>query len=1157
MIDRTRPKINITYPASNSTVSGILNITVNTSDNVAVSKVAFVIGRTKLGISLSRPFSIEWDTTKFKDGNYTITATAYDSSGNYQRARSYVVVKNTVVAPTCTWVIGPWSDWSSCVNGTQMRTRSVQSSLAGCIPSDPMPATSETQSCAVDPPSVITESIEEGSIISGSLRWSANNGPCTFWIDGVLMWTENLAPYDYNGTPDGMLDTTTLSNGLHTLKVAMKDGSGEHSVHVLVNNIPAQPTCTWVIGPWSPWSSCINGTQTRTRSVQSSLAGCIPSDPMPATSETQSRAVDPPPSGTIRYASPNGAGDGLTRSTPYKVANFLNECQAGYTLLMLSGKYIGASGMITPSVGKNGTSTNPITIKAEIDGTVEIDGQSLNKPCELLGNNWWVIEGLNMHHSGGDGNSNHVCNIKDSNDIVVKRCCGWEAQAGDTNIFRTQHGSRNQFIDCAAWGTARKPFSNSQGGDDAVFLRCFARWEGSTQEGPKKAFAVSYNSYRAKLLNCIATVDTLKMPQNYTLQDHGTPVGQTFTNYEVQQPDGGFSNDGFDVQPDVANVTMKGCISFVRNGQRYWNSFKKWAAPIASNVKGVIIENCATFLGTDHADYYSCFLEDPGANGNIVKDCSFIGGDRASIGSSWSQTNNLATSSMPTGKNITNAKAQIVNRYDINGNITNETLWPWPMNDRIKVAMILGGYQPFDVTLEVFGLGQSSNTSTGVTDVDHAAQLARTYLASTSSQRALLEPQLRAITSDIDLILSKTRPNNRSNQPKGRIGYINFEDPGNIAKYPNHQYHMFVPDHYDPTKPFGVIFWLHGGGTWDSGEMDHILTWDLDDETVTGRSLLRPYVDTSNYITIAPIAPFWMQGSFDLKLHANRWTVPNADRYLMDILTEVDRKYNIDFDRIAMVGFSMGGVGTAHHLHRLNDRLCAAVPFSFHWKVGNWSNLNNMGVYPICGNQDTAIPVGFARVASDILNESTSPHIYTEFNGGHEYGAEAESFISSFINGQSGILTTLKRNPYRTTVHAQNKWRSYITGENLSYSWDELPSPHTYWVTINQTSPGTILYDQAVQNGTVITRDAIQLAGAKVDASIAGNVITLTTSNVTSLSLWLTPQMVGNASNVIVVVNGTSMTYQMGPNLLDAVKSYERRWDWNMTYHYELVVQVP
>jgi beta-glucanase (GH16 family) len=98
--DITPPTLQILSPANNSTtnpssyavISGnSVPISVSAQDNVAISKVQFKMGSTTIGVENSSPYNITFDSTKFTDGYGTITATAYDTSGN---STSYFVTVN-------------------------------------------------------------------------------------------------------------------------------------------------------------------------------------------------------------------------------------------------------------------------------------------------------------------------------------------------------------------------------------------------------------------------------------------------------------------------------------------------------------------------------------------------------------------------------------------------------------------------------------------------------------------------------------------------------------------------------------------------------------------------------------------------------------------------------------------------------------------------------------------------------------------------------------------------------------------------------------------------------------------------------------------------------------------------------------------------------
>lgn len=90
----------------------------------------------------------------------------------------------------------------------------------------------------------ISSSIKEGATLKGSLPWTAtvqNGTPAsvTFLIDGVIKHTENVSPYEYGGD-GGSLDTTTLSEGAHVLRVQTDTGVRD-TANVLVDNVTAPP----------------------------------------------------------------------------------------------------------------------------------------------------------------------------------------------------------------------------------------------------------------------------------------------------------------------------------------------------------------------------------------------------------------------------------------------------------------------------------------------------------------------------------------------------------------------------------------------------------------------------------------------------------------------------------------------------------------------------------------------------------------------------------------------------------------------------------------------------------------------------------------------------------------------------------------------------
>jgi hypothetical protein len=90
---------------------------------------------------------------------------------------------------------------------------------------------------------IVTTAPGAGQTLAGTVFWQAAvSGPAptrvTFAIDGVVKWTQSAAPYAYGGS--GKLDTTTLANGSHSLRVTAyggrKAGTPSSTISVRINN---------------------------------------------------------------------------------------------------------------------------------------------------------------------------------------------------------------------------------------------------------------------------------------------------------------------------------------------------------------------------------------------------------------------------------------------------------------------------------------------------------------------------------------------------------------------------------------------------------------------------------------------------------------------------------------------------------------------------------------------------------------------------------------------------------------------------------------------------------------------------------------------------------------------------------------------------------
>ncbi|HYO69758.1 MAG TPA: Ig-like domain-containing protein [Archangium sp.] len=96
------PTVQLTAPASSSTLQGTVLLKANATDDFGVSRVEFYANSKLLGSDTSPPYEYAWDTTLSANGHYDLTARAHDTSGLVTTSSAWVPVTlaNDFTPPT-------------------------------------------------------------------------------------------------------------------------------------------------------------------------------------------------------------------------------------------------------------------------------------------------------------------------------------------------------------------------------------------------------------------------------------------------------------------------------------------------------------------------------------------------------------------------------------------------------------------------------------------------------------------------------------------------------------------------------------------------------------------------------------------------------------------------------------------------------------------------------------------------------------------------------------------------------------------------------------------------------------------------------------------------------------------------------------------------
>jgi phospholipase/carboxylesterase len=187
-------------------------------------------------------------------------------------------------------------------------------------------------------------------------------------------------------------------------------------------------------------------------------------------------------------------------------------------------------------------------------------------------------------------------------------------------------------------------------------------------------------------------------------------------------------------------------------------------------------------------------------------------------------------------------------------------------------------------------------------------------------------------------------------------------------------YSLYVPEDYDPSRPYPLVMALHGG----SGH-GRLFLWSWLRET-RGRGV----------ILVAPTAI------------GNTWSLmePAADTAnLARVLEDVAARWRVDRTRLLLTGMSDGGTFTL--LSGIDEESpfthLAPVASSFHpllLAMAAPRRIRNLPVYLVHGALDWMFPVAIARTAQHALGAAGAAVTYREIaDVSHAYPREEGSAI--------------------------------------------------------------------------------------------------------------------------------------------------------------------
>jgi poly(3-hydroxybutyrate) depolymerase len=214
----------------------------------------------------------------------------------------------------------------------------------------------------------------------------------------------------------------------------------------------------------------------------------------------------------------------------------------------------------------------------------------------------------------------------------------------------------------------------------------------------------------------------------------------------------------------------------------------------------------------------------------------------------------------------------------------------------------------------------------------------------------------------------------RKEEPKSTQGQIErktyqFQEAGKQMEYA-----QFVPKSYDKTKKTPLVVALHGLG----GTPQQMLRYPGFTELA----------EKHGYILVAPMG-YNTRGWYGARVPSRRQQEPAnlselSEKDVLNVLAIIRKEYNIDPDRIYLMGHSMGGGGTWHLGIKYPEMWAGLAPIApaIFRPVTDLEKIKHLPVILVQGDEDKLVPVASVRRWAEQMKKLEMTHEYIEVPGG-------------------------------------------------------------------------------------------------------------------------------------------------------------------------------
>ena len=225
-------------------------------------------------------------------------------------------------------------------------------------------------------------------------------------------------------------------------------------------------------------------------------------------------------------------------------------------------------------------------------------------------------------------------------------------------------------------------------------------------------------------------------------------------------------------------------------------------------------------------------------------------------------------------------------------------------------------------------------------------------------------------------------------------------------------YRLLVPDNLISGAKYPLVLFFHGSGE-RGNDNERQLTYGVERfARPDSRSRFPCFVLAPQCPTQLDDQPIMWTGERE-RMHLLKLAPEVAPPLgtALELLMEVQEKYQVDTNRIYVTGISMGGFATWESLIRQPKKFAAAIPVCGGGDTSHADQIRNIPVWALHGADDSVVPVECSRSMIKAIEKAGGHPRYTEYPGVRHNSwdrAYAEPELLSWLFSQKRDVKSVK-----------------------------------------------------------------------------------------------------------------------------------------------------